>query len=149
MATFPTACGSRQILLVHNIHHNSVLSKWIICTGRELYLCLFGSVGHMSTYICTLHIFNRVISEQLKSDIRKYFYRCVGRFAGLQAAFDVPTKVHTVIVHKCFIYHLHYLLIGLLPLHALLHFHRTLPRQLFDKHVQCFSQEEIKGGVFF
>jgi midasin len=35
----------------------------------------------------------RGIPEGLQSDIQKYFYCCLGRFAGLQAAFDLPTKV--------------------------------------------------------
>jgi midasin len=34
----------------------------------------------------------RGIPEGLQSDIQKYFYCCLGRFAGLQAAFDLPTK---------------------------------------------------------
>ena len=51
---------------------------------------------HYFKYLRT-HTFavNRNIPKELEIDIQKYFYCCISRLAGLQAAFVSPTKVYT------------------------------------------------------
>ena len=56
---------------------------------------------YLYTYVhCGRCVFSRDIPEELWSGIQKYFYRCVARTAGLQAAFVNPTKVYAY-MHMC------------------------------------------------